>query len=491
MERAGFGAFNEIILFAKTLDPIHVKHFVILAGKGNNGGDGYVIARYLSEKTEYRVSVISICPVNDLTGDALLNANRLSNRVDFTVADHISEKLLADEGIIYIDCLLGTGVYGSMRKPFKTMVDQMNGSGNPIIAIDVPSGVNADDGSISNAAVCADMTITMGLPKKGIFLGAGADLSGRIRVIDIGIPKQFVDEEVCEFEAIGEVEARRFLSRLPKSVHKGTMGRILVIAGSASFPGAAILTGLGALRSGGGLVTVAYPKSISGILKPKENALILKPFNDDGLGYHIIENEKNFEEILNSFDIIAVGPGLGTEERTGDMVAKILQSDMPVVVDADALNALSRDWNVFPRKAPTVLTPHPGELNRLLKRFGFQELIDQTRIEQATAVAKFVQGYVVLKGPATVVAGYSGEIFVNMSGSPALATGGTGDVLTGIITALICQGGVGKGIIEAIICAVFLHGRAAEITANGMRHFIADDLLLALGPAMKSLSPFA
>ncbi len=487
MERAGIGAAVEILEFVENLNPKHVEHFVILAGKGNNGGDGYVIARLLCDCTDYKISVLSMSEPSDLKGDAKVNAEMLPPEVEHQVCTRIDEHLLSDS-VIFIDCLLGTGISGEVKEPYLSIIDQVNSSGRPVISIDVPSGIDADSGSVANAAIVADLTVTIGLPKTGLFQGQGLHNSGQLRLVDIGIPANFIERKPAAFDSIFHRDIRPLFQRLPKTVHKGGMGRILVIGGSDSFPGAPLLSATGALRAGGGLVTVAYPKSIAPMIHPTANALILHPTDDQGAGYHTPLPATSFHALIDNKDVIAIGPGLGTHEKSQELVDSILSTSKTIILDADAFLTLKKNTDCFPRTGTTVLTPHPGEMIRLLSYLNLSIPPDADRITQATSLASRLNAYIVLKGAATVIAGPSGEVAVNSSGCAALASGGTGDVLTGVIAAFLCQF---ENYFDALKCAVFVHGLAAELAPYGMRNLIADDLLTLIGLAMSDLSPFA
>ena len=487
MERAGAGAFQEILSFVDDIGWQHGKHFIILAGKGNNGGDGYVIARLLAQNTTSKVSVYSICAIEKLKGDALLNAVRIPCRVEFKEIHHLPDECFT-EGTIFVDCLLGTGIRGSIKEPYSNFIHQVNCSSLPVIAIDIPSGINADNGKIENIAMQADLTITMGLPKAGLFLGQGMEYCGRTRLVDIGIRKNLIEEIDSPFEAIFHQDIGLVFTRLSKTVHKAMLGRILIVGGSEKFPGAPLLSGCAALRAGGGLVTLAYPKSISSIIHPKEHALIVNPIDDSGTGYHQPLDQKNFENLVNDKDVIVVGPGLANNQASMEMVHQLLTTDKTLVIDADGLRVFTIAKTILPRTGATILTPHPGEMKRLIAALNLSHLLEEDRITQAKTTARKLNAFIVLKGANTVIASPKGEIFVNSSGGPALATGGTGDVLAGIIAAFLCQF---QDVLPALKSAVFIHGLAGELSPHGMRNFIADDLLKNIGKALKEITPFA
>ena len=488
MERAGTGAFQEIQAFIANVSSRHVKRIIVLTGKGNNGGDGYVIARLLAENTNFDVSIHSVCSVECLKGDAFTNAVRLPDRVRVKEVNEISTNAF-EEGTIVIDCLLGTGISGSVKKPYATMIQQINDSGLPVISIDVPSGINADNGNVENVAIHADLTITIGLPKIGLFTGEGMEYSGQLRLVEIGIPEERIEEINSPFSAVFRQDVRGFYKRLPKNIHKARLGKVLIVGGSEKFPGAPLLAGYGALRAGGGLVTVAYPRSIAPIIHSKENALILQPVDDQGLGYHKTQEPEVATNLISDKDVVVVGPGLARKVESMELVRQLLLTEKPLVVDADGLYVFTHHQSILPRKkGVTILTPHAGEMKRLITALDQDQLLSTDRITQAKTIAMKLGTFVVLKGPATVVASPRGTVSINASGSPALATGGTGDVLAGMIATYICQF---QDTMSALTSAVFIHGYAAELAARGMRNFVADDLLTNIGVALKDVTPFA
>ncbi len=487
MERAGIGAFEALLEFIEPLPYAHRHRVVVINGKGNNGGDGYVVARLLAERTGYEAVVYSTCQPDELQGDAKLNADRLP--LPINVCDRLPDDALRP-GTVVLDCLLGTGISGPVREPYATIIGQIKESHLPVVAMDIPSGVDADTGAVAAIAVHADLTITMALPKIGLLRGDGARLCGRLRCVDIGIPATFVDDIDIDFaaEATLAADVRPLICRLPSATHKGDMGRILIVGGSADYPGAPMLAGAGALRAGGGLVTVACPRSIGPVLAPQDNALIRKLIDDDGRGTHGPLEAAEFADLTADKSVIAVGPGLGGGDAALGLVRDLLGTDKPVVLDADALQACSDCGDRLKTRAVTVLTPHPGEMARLIASCGFAGLDSADRESQASTVAKELNAIVVLKGHRTIVAAPDGRIFINTSGTPALATGGSGDVLCGVIAAVLCQC---DNPVAAVRLAVFVHGLAAELSLNGMRGTTADDQPQLIAHAVQQLSPLA
>ncbi len=486
MERAGIGAGEHILEFVSSLHPAHVKRFIILAGKGNNGGDAYVVARFLSQKTSIQVKVFSICQIDELAGDAKLNAEKLQGNISC----EFRKDLKAGDfqyGDVIIDGLLGTGISGRLRPPCENWIEIVNSRNLPVVSLDIPSGLNCDDGSIAGFAIRADLTITIGLPKKGMIVGNGPSLCGRIRCVDIGIPPVLIEKVGSDTEMIFDSDVRKFLGRVDMNSHKGANGHVLVVGGSRKYNGAPFLSAEAALHTGAGLVTVAIPEAIQSIQRIL--ALIVRKSPDDGSGYFSNSSVPELIKLIENADSVVIGPGIGDDPSVGKMMLAICSFDKPAVFDADALNIISQFPDILlKRKYPSVLTPHPGEIKRLLKGFALQHLMEEDRAAQALGLADKTNSVVVLKGNRTVIAAKGKQLSVNSSGSPALATAGTGDVLSGMIGAFIAQG---LNPFDASVCAVFIHGLAGENGKLGTRGLTADDLLGLIPETMKKISPFA
>ena len=482
METAGIGAAEHIIDYVSSLYPGHVKRFVVLNGKGNNGGDGYVVAKFLMENYHAEVIIYSVCPTENLTGDAKYHADLITDLVGVIV----DEVPMLQKGDIIVDGLLGTGTKGGLRPPYDTWIATVNKSGMPVIALDIPSGLNGDDGSVATDAITADITVTMGLPKRGMLINNGPEHCGQIKCVDIGIPKQYIAETPNEIEMTFEQDIN-CLQRRSASSFKNKNGNLLIIAGSRNYPGAPMLTAKSAMRSGTGLVTVAVPQS-SGIPPSEMHSLIVRRVADAGTGTFSEESADELNELIAKSDAIAIGPGISTADEVIEMLNAIIDINKPVVWDADALNILSSNQSLIDRESATVLTPHPGEMQRLLQGFNLNSAISADRISQAAALAEKTGAVTVLKGNHSVIASTNHPISINSSGSPSLATAGSGDVLTGIIGALLAQG---IDAFEAAKFAVFIHGLAGEQAPLGIRGLTADDLIDLIPVAMQQISPFA
>ena len=482
METAGVGAAEYIIDYASSLYPKHVKRFIILAGKGNNGGDGYVVAKFLQENYQTEVVIYSVCSSDELTGDAEFHADLIKNSIDIIVG----EVPVFKKGDIIIDALLGTGTQGALRPPYDAWIAAVNASGMPVIALDIPSGMNGDDGSVTTDAVTADITVTMGLPKRGMLFGKGPELCGEVKCVDIGIPAQYTAETESDIDMIFDRDIS-CLHRRPANSYKNKNGNLLVIGGSRDYPGAPFLTAKAAMRSGAGLVTVAVPQSAA-ISIPEMHSLIIRRVQDAGTGTFSEDSADELNELISNADAIVIGPGITTANEVIEMLDAVIDIDKSVVWDADALNILSSNQSLIVRESETVFTPHTGEMQRLLRGFNLTSALTQDRISQAVALTEKTGAVTVLKGNNSIIASSGKPVAVNSSGSPSLATAGSGDVLTGIIGALIAQG---IEAFDAAKFAVFIHGLAGEQTSLGIRGLTADDLIDLIPVAMQQISPFA
>ncbi|RMG12599.1 MAG: NAD(P)H-hydrate dehydratase, partial [Deltaproteobacteria bacterium] len=451
------------------------RRVALFCGPGNNGGDGYVAARYL-RAAGCEVEVLLTGPPERVTGDAKVFLEVLRRmEVELTVAAETVPVVDLRAGDVVVDALLGTGLSRPVEGPVRALIDYANELGRrgvTVVAVDLPSGLSADTGQVLGAAVRADRTVTFGYPKRGLLLHPGAALAGRWEVVDIGLPPQV--EEVlgppCELltpEGVAGLRPRR-----PPDAHKGTVGHVLVVAGSKDRPGAAALTCLGALRGGAGLVTLAArPDAHASRVAWVPEAMGLDLPGEGPLG------EADLEALLAAAegkDAVAFGPGIPRGEGTAGLVAALLMElDVPVVLDADGINAVAGQADLLKGAAvDLVLTPHPGEMARLAGR-SVQE-IQMDRLGVASDFARRHDAYVVLKGARTVVADPDGALAINPTGNAGMATAGSGDVLTGLIAALLAQG-LPPG--AAARVGVYAHGLAGDkrVEATGAAGLIARD----------------
>ena len=463
MENAGRAVADKV---TELLGEPRGKIVFIVCGGGNNGGDGYVAARWLHNRGA-RVKLFLAVDRARIRGDALVHLET-ALRMGIECFDHTEPRGLEKARIavafadLVVDALLGTGFQGELYPNYAESIDLINGSGKTVLAVDIPSGVDADTGRVKQKAVKANCTVTFGLPKPGLLLYPGAGCVGEMVVAEIGLPQELLTAATIRQTLVNsDYIAGRLPKRDPDS-HKGTFGHVLMLAGSRGFSGAAFLAAQGALRAGAGLVTLAVPAGIGPVIEMKTTeamTLELPETPSGGLGSDALRLVQDFSARCAS---VLIGPGLGRHPETSELVCEWVETlDCPLVLDADGLIAVSKKMKVLERNDhPTILTPHPGEMARLTGL-----TVSQIQTDRLGIVRKMAAEWrciVVLKGARTIIGLPGGELFVNVSGNPAMATGGTGDVLAGMIAALIGQGLPAE---QATVLAVYLHGRAGDLAA--------------------------
>ncbi|MFW5894022.1 MAG: NAD(P)H-hydrate dehydratase, partial [Verrucomicrobiota bacterium] len=388
-----------------------------------------------------------------------------------------------------VDCLLGTGIRGRLRSPFDTLIPAVNRSGCQVVAIDLPSGLDADTGACDPEAIIADLTITLALPKTGLLTTGGLEYCGLLRCVDIGIPPQFAAEAEDTGEAVFRQDVTPLLPRRPRGGHKRTFGDLLVVGGSVPYAGAPMLAGAGALRQGTGLVQVAMPAAAATIAPRRFASLIVHPVGPASGRYFTAACVEDVVRLTQRAAALVFGCGVGKPREAAPILRALLQTRIPLLIDADGLRALAHlGADCAKRAAANILTPHPGEMRALLEGFEMTELLSASREEQAMQLARRIGAIVVLKGAGTVIASPTAGACVNSSGTTALATAGTGDVLAGVIGGLLAQG---MNSWDACRCGTFVHGLAGEISPFGQRGMTADDLLDLIPYAIRLCSPFA
>lgn len=450
---------------------------LVVCGRGNNGGDGFVAARHLAEMGR-TVRVFLASPPAEITGDARHNLDRLAavGLSPQPISDPEPLTRSCDQAGLIVDALLGTGLSGKVKGLAGQLIEAMVKCGRPVLAVDIPSGLDADTGEPLGLAVRAQETVTMGLPKLGLFLHPGADHAGRVTVADIGFPADLIAESPALAELTDPEWVRMLLPRRARTAHKGDFGRVLVIAGSVGFTGAASLCAEAALRVGAGLVTVGCPASVNDILEVKLTEAITFPLPETYQRSLDTRALALILELAERADVLAVGPGLSRQPETSLLVRRLVtRVDKPMVLDADALNALAEGPGILEGDhAPAVLTPHPGEMGRLLGIPAGK--VQQRRAYYAEAATNRFRSVIILKGACSLIAEAGRPLTVNPTGNPGLASGGTGDVLTGMVAGLI-----GQGLLpfEAACAAAYLHGLAGDLAARqlGEASLMAGDLL--------------
>lgn len=433
---------------------------LVFCGPGNNGGDGLVAARLLS-RWGWRVQIMA--PSLDFRGDALTNYQRA---VEAGLEILVTEERGLPPFPVVIDALLGTGLRGAVRDPYTHFIREINrlGSKATVISVDVPSGMDSDTGEALSESVKADLTVTLGRPKLGLVLPQARSLTGKMILDTLGIPDQAVEEAGCRLRLTTPGHLKRRLNPVDPGVHKGDMGHVLIVGGSPRYQGAACLAAMGALRSGAGLVSVA---SISRDLPlpPEAMKVCLSSLRSRRLDLSAWIRLREWDSRIDSW---VLGPGLGQGPGERHLVWSCLaEARKRGVLDADALNALSGDLKRVGRLRERfagdswILTPHPGEMARLLE--SSVEGIQKDRLSAAREAALATGQVVVLKGAGTISVGPEGDGWINPTGGPLLASGGTGDVLAGTAGALLARG---LGSLEAASASAFVHGLSADILAR-------------------------
>ncbi len=486
MESAGAYVFEEVM---KELSE-ETKTVCVICGVGNNGGDGYVVARKLTHHF-IPVKVYATGPIEKLAGDCKTNYERLAElgiHISVLDDDEKLQKLREDikSANVIVDAILGTGITRSVSEYIKEVFEIVNNSGKKVISVDIPSGIGADNGEVFNAAIKAQKTITFQFPKIGCVLFPGAEYTGELLVKDIGIPEEVIRRNHSQIHIIDEDLIKQIIKPKKRDSHKGDYGKLLLIAGSKGMAGAAVLAGKAALRSGVGLLKMAVPESINDILQISLPEAICLPLS--GSKSHKLDQTCLDELVAYSktCSAMAVGPGMGKGKDFFDIMTRLTEEiNTPIVIDADAINAIGNDADDFFKRNPyMIITPHPGEMSRLTG-LSIQKINDD-RIRIARDYSKKWGIIVILKGARSVVASPDGCVYINVTGNPGMATGGSGDVLTGILSSFVAQKIERK---EAAIASVYVHGKAGDIMAAkvGEHGLTAMDIAEGVGIAIKSI----
>lgn len=496
MERAGAAAAAKI----KELFP--KGKVVILAGGGNNGGDGLVAARELFN-AGWDARVLLLIRQDKLSPDCLLQYRIIKQMgIPIEFRTDISDKDI--DCSVIVDALLGTGLNKDIEGVIAKAINLVNKAGSKVLSIDMPSGISSDTGRVMGVAVKADFTITFGLPKRGHFLYPGASFSGKLFIENIGFPEGLLISEDLKVNLMDERQAASLIPARPKYSHKGDYGHALIVAGSRGKTGAALLAARACLRAGAGLVTIGVPESLITPLQSRATEEMTLPLPDRGDG---TLSSKAADHILRYLtekaDVICIGPGIGVTPDTIKLLSDILASSkIPLVIDADGLNSITYPGLMMKASAPVIITPHIGEMARLLlasagKGQALKELsrapnpqlltrIEHDRVNAALSFSKNNEVYVVLKGAPTIIAEPSGRAFINTTGNPGMATAGAGDVLSGIISSFAGQG---LNPLNASMLGVYMHGLAGDIAAGekGEHSLIAGDIIDCLPSAFNKI----
>ncbi len=466
MNRAGEAALRAV----QDVWP-HARRIVVVCGPGNNGGDGYVLAR-LARERRLDVSVVKLSSANELRGDAA-RAYEDFERAGGRTVQWSAEVLRAAD--VIVDAMFGTGLSRPLDATSAAIVAAINASTTPVLALDIPSGLHADSGAVLGVAVNADCTITFIGLKLGFYLGSGPDYIGQLRFDALGLDDAALAQVPASALRIDEQELRRALPPRSRTAHKGLHGDVLIIGGGIGMAGAARLAGEAALRCGAGRVTVAtHPQNVRAVVGARPELMC-----------HGVQDESELTVLIERADVLAIGPGLGRDEWSKQMLQGVMRSQRPAVLDADALNLLDRSLPSSDRAPRWILTPHPGEAARLLGITTREVQAD--RLDAARLIAQRYASVVVLKGAGSIVTGPEGLPHICDRGNPGMASPGMGDVLTGVIAAILAQ-------ISDLTCAarvgVLVHAMAGDLAASkGERGMIASDLFEYLPSCVNPTRP--
>jgi ADP-dependent NAD(P)H-hydrate dehydratase / NAD(P)H-hydrate epimerase len=463
-------------------------HIAVVCGRGNNGGDGFVVGRY-ALRDGYPTKVYLLARAEELKGDAALNMKLytvLGGQIVECGEDAAKLREGLDKADIIVDAVFGTGLSKAVEGVEKEAIEAINEAGKPVIAIDIPSGIDGKTGLPLGAAVRAAHTYTYGWPKLGQVLYPGAYHTGKLTVIDISIPASAQDTVGVDGHIIDGDMLRGFLRERKPWEHKGTFGHTAVIAGSVGKTGAAAMASLAALKIGAGLVTLLTPESLNAIMEVKLTEVMTYPLDDAGKGHFLLSSYEKIVQFLEDKDVVIMGPGLSQNQETMELVRQLYGTvDKPFVIDADGINAFQGHLDVIQgARRGAVFTPHPGELARLMGVTPKE--INEDRIGWGKRFVEENGADLVLKGARTLIFGADGEMFICPTGNPALAKGGSGDILTGFVGGMVSQG---YSLIEASLFGTYLHGYIADTWAEqGVNmDLLAADLLDGLGEAIREI----
>ncbi len=457
------------------------KRFSVFCGMGNNGGDGFAIARKLHSNGGIVTVYLLGNPVK-LSGAGKLNYDIIS-KMPFIIesiesAESIRMNMLHTDAVV--DAIFGTGLARNVEGLYREVIDAINASGKTVFSVDIPSGINGDTGNIMGTAVTADMTVTYGLPKRGTILYPGYERCGTLYVSHITFPPKLYE--------LDDVKVA-FNDPLPlppkdRQGHKGDFGKVLFIAGSANYFGAPYFSAMSFLKAGGGYSRLAAPAFITPFIAVEGSEIVFVPQKETETGSIAFSNKKEILNLIERMDLVVIGPGLSLHDETQQLVRELTREiEKPLLIDGDGITAVCADLDVVKsRSAATILTPHPGEMARLIQQPVDVIETDPITILQNTAMA--LNAIIVLKGAHSLVGYPDGSVFVNMSGNPGMATAGSGDVLTGTIAAMF---GLGQAVEDAVRTGVFVHGLSGDVAAEaiGEDGITAGDILAYLPRAVK------
>ncbi len=479
MENAGLAATSVIMQEVGIQD----KNFVIICGSGNNGGDGLVVARKLISNGG-NVTVYMPGNPKKFKGAAKFNydiAKKLKIKI-LSLNDPKKIKSKLDDYDLIIDAVFGTGLDRDVEGKYNDAIEIMNNAGKPVMSLDIPSGINGNNGQVLGTAVRADYTVTFGLPKLGNLLYPGYDYNGKLFVTHISFPPELHDGKHLKIAVNDPLP----LPKRQSDGHKGTFGKVLFVAGSSNYLGAPYFAAQSFLMAGGGLSYLATPDTVSRFIGNKGSEIVFVPQIPTETGSISLKNLDALLEITGDVDLVVIGPGLSTNKETQQLIRDLCaEITKPVLIDGDGITAISGfQDSIKARSAETIVTPHPGEMARLTA-MKISE-IQSKPVEVVQATAKALNATVVLKGAHTLIAHKDKSTLINLSGNPGMATAGSGDVLTGAIAAMY---GIGFDLRQAVNMGVFVHGLAGDLAAKevGTDGMVAGDIMRMLPAAMQLL----
>ncbi|MEO0072764.1 MAG: NAD(P)H-hydrate dehydratase [candidate division WOR-3 bacterium] len=489
MENAG-REVSECVVSVINEQRIGYPKILIVCGPGNNGGDGIVCARHLLSRLKHGELLILILKAKPYVSDTYINyqiiKEIIKNDTRIKIVENNLKNIKKFQPNVIVDAIFGTGFTGSPKGIFRNAIELINKIPSYKIAVDIASGVNGDNGEVSDVAVRANKTVTMGLLKPGLILYPGRKYCQDIEIANLGIDYRKLFKPNTYLLEPSDI--KMILPTRPPNGHKGYFGSVLVVAGGNGYSGAACLCSLGALKVGAGIVRLAFPKSLRGIIEKKINDVIKIPLPTTDEESLSLEGYSTIISFANKSKAVAIGPGLTVNSETRRLVQKIIKNvNLPMVIDADGLNNLTKEFlETLPvrKRKNLIITPHPGEFERLVG-VSVNE-INQNRIEVARIWAKKLSIIIVLKGRPTVIGLPDGVVYVNPTGNSGLAKGGSGDVLTGMISGFLAQG---VGLLNACLLGVYLHGLCADIGAQEKTEYslLASDLLELIPKAIKEI----
>ncbi len=488
MDRASLGIAK---VASRLLGDVRGKRIAALCGKGNNGGDGFGAAFYLSQMGA-NVTVFLVDKAEDITGDAkifyekLLHAAPDQQKVDILAFDGNEGGNSLDDFSLVIDAVLGTGLAGAPKDGAQKAVDAMLSSRTPVLAADIPTGLSSNNGTVFSTAPRAIATATMGSLKRGLLMNDGKEKSGQVFVVDIGMPSSLEALKGVDTFVVTCNDVKGMLPRRSAETHKHAVGKIFGLVGSVGLTGAGVMVGQAAMRAGAGAVVLGVPSDLNPIFENKLTEVMTIPLPQTADGSLSLAVLLQVRKNLGWADVLVIGPGISRNPETAQLVIKLIRSyDGTLLVDADGLNAIADQPEVLQEThADILLTPHHGEFGRL-SNLSVEE-IAKDRVEIARKYAKANKVTLVLKGSPTVIASKEGKVYVNVHGNPGMATAGTGDVLTGTIAAMLGQK---LPPVDAAIAGVYLHSVSGDITreSKGIYSLIATDVIENLPEAFKRI----